>query len=406
MDNTTISLVELIAIAKKHLTLLGYAEGTKNQYALKWKHFLKYAEQKGHSDFSKELGKAFLKDYYGIKADMKFSASQVFKVRTITVLAEILEHKCFLRCHQKQGKEAPLQFHDVLKKYEKLQLEKKISKRTTQGKKNILIHFLNFLNEQGIADITTLTPQEVLSFLHTLEGYRHNTRSGIMFTLRNFLSFLHSEGYIKEPLNNLLPIIFTNKYERLPSYYSTEEIHAILCQVDRNTLIGRRDYLILILAVQLGMRAGDIRQLKFENIKWSLNKIEFVQQKTKNLLQLPVTEELKYALADYMKNSRPEVDDPHIFVRHKAPLQPFVESNTFYHVINKYMALAGTKVNNRKHGLHSMRHSAASNLLQNNTPYPVITGILGHENSTTTKLYLRIDIQQLRTVALEVPNEK
>jgi site-specific recombinase XerD len=53
-----------------------------------------------------------------------------------------------------------------------------------------------------------------------------------------------------------------------------------------------------------------------------------------------------------------------------------------------------------------MRHSVASNLLQNNTPYPVITGILGHENASTIKLYLRIDIHQLRTVALEVPNEK
>lgn len=209
-----------------------------------------------------------------------------------------------------------------------------------------------------------------------------------------------------EPLNDLFPVIFSNKFERVPSYYSTDEVHTILCQVDRNTEFGRRDYLILLLAVQLGMRAGDIRQLKFNNIKWSRNTVEFVQQKTNNPLQLPVTEEFKYALADYMKNSRPKVDDPHIFVRHRAPFQPFVESNTFYHVINKYMALAGTKLNGRKHGLHSMRHSTASNLLQNHTPYPVITGILGHANTSTTKLYLRIDIQQLRTVALEVPDEK
>jgi integrase/recombinase XerD len=185
-----------------------------------------------------------------------------------------------------------------------------------------------------------------------------------------------------------------------------EEIHEILCQVDRNTGLGRRDYLILVLAVQLGMRAGDIRQLKFENIKWSRNTIEFVQQKTGNFLQLPLTEEIKYALADYMKNSRPSVNDPHIFLRYRAPFEPFVESNVFYNVINKYMALTDIKVNNRKHGLHSMRHSTASNLLHNNIPYPVITGILGHENTSTTRLYLRIDIQQLRTVALEVPNER
>ncbi|MBU0945833.1 MAG: tyrosine-type recombinase/integrase [Proteobacteria bacterium] len=214
-------------------------------------------------------------------------------------------------------------------------------------------------------------------------------------------------------MNDLFPVIFSYKFENLPSYYSTDEVRAILCQVDRNTKIGRRDYLILLLAVQFGMRAGDIRQLKFEHIKWSRNTVEFVQQKTKNSLQLPVTEELKYAVADYMKNSRPEEDDPHIFVRHRAPFQPFVESHTFYHVINKYMAQAGIELHGRKHGLHSMRHSTASNLLQNHTPllqnhtpYPVITGILGHLNTGTTKLYLRIDIQQLRTVALEVSDEK
>ncbi len=66
----------------------------------------------------------------------------------------------------------------------------------------------------------------------------------------------------------------------------------------------------------------------------------------------------------------------------------------FYAVINKYMELVGINVNNRKHGIHSMRHSAASNLLQNHTPYHVISGILGHENASTTKLYLRIDINQ------------
>ncbi len=406
MENTAISLTELICKARKHLILLGYAKETRNHYYLKWKHFLKYADQKGQNYFSIKLGNAFLDDYYGITHGKKLSGSQVFKVRAIKVLADMLETNCFVRCHQKQGNQASPQFRDVLKEYEKLQLKGKKSKRTIQGKKIILVRFLNFLDEQRLKDVASLTSHEVLSYLNTLEEYRPASRSGIMFVLRDFLLFLYSEGYIKNPLNNLFPVIFTNKFERLPSYYSMEEIHKILCQIDRDTVIGRRDYLILILSVQFGMRAGDIRQLKFKNIKWSRNTVELVQQKTKRSLQLPLTEELKCALADYMKNSRPDANDPHIFIRCRAPFQPFTESNAFHYVISKYMKLAGTNIKNKKHGLHSMRHSTASNLLQNRTPYPVITGILGHENSSTTKLYLRIDIQQLRTVALEVPNEK
>ncbi len=406
MDHKTILLTKLIDRAKKQLDLLGYAESTKNRYVGKWKHFLVYAEQKGQPHFSKELGDAFLEDCYGIKAGVRLSASQVFKVRTVDVLDEMMKHSCFPRCRQKPGKQVTTQFHGILEKYKNLQFEKEISEKTVCGKEIILVRFLNYLDGQRIADIKSLTSHHVLSYLHTLKEYRHSTSSGIMFILRDFLLFLYSEGYVLEPLNDLFPVIFTNKHERLPSYYSADEIHAILCQVDRDTEFGRRDYLILLSAVQFGLRAGDIRQLKLENIKWSRSTVELVQQKTNKHLQLPLTEEFKYALADYMKNSRPQVDDPHIFVRHRAPFKPFAVNNSFYHVINKYMAMAGIKLNNRKHGLHSMRHSIASCLLRNRTPYPVIAGILGHKSTSTTKLYLRIDIQQLRTVALEVPDEK
>jgi integrase/recombinase XerD len=364
MDHTTISITELIGNVKRQLKVLGYAEATINQYSLKWNHFSMYAEQKGTINFSEELGNAFLADYFGIKAGINLSASQVFKARTVAILGEFWEHGCFLRCHHKRGKQAPPQFRNILKKYESLQFEEeKISKRTINGKKIILVRFLTFLDKQGLNDISGLTALGVLAYLQTLEKYRSNSRSGILFTLRNFLLFLHSDRDIKEPLHELFPVIFSNKFERLPSYYSTDEVRKILYQVDRNTEYGRRDYLILLLAVQLGMRAGDIRQLKFEDIKWSRITIEFVQQKTNKSLQLPLTEELKYALADYMKNSRPKVDDPHIFIRHRAPFQPFTLENTFYQVLNKYMDMAGTQLNGRKHGLHSMRHYVESRIM-------------------------------------------
>lgn len=359
MDNTTISLTELIGNAKRELGLFDYAKSTQQHYALIWNHFEVYAGQKGQTCFSKELGNEFLNDSYRIKEGIKLSSSQVFKIRAITILEEIRELNCFRRCHQKAGKHIPSQFDNIMKKYDKLQQENNLSKRTICGKKIILVRFLRYLDNQGLSDITSLTSHEVLSYLPTLENYGSNSRSGIMFTLRKFLSFLYSEGYSKEPLHDLFPVIFSHKFERLPSYYSPGEVQRILCQIDRNTEFGRRDYLVLLLAVQLGMRAGDIRQLKLNNIKLSKNTIELVQQKTNNPLQLPATKEFKYALADYMKNSRPKVDDPHIFVRHRAPFQPFVETNTFYHITNKYMLLAGIKLRGRKHGLHSMRHSTA-----------------------------------------------
>jgi len=52
-----------------------------------------------------------------------------------------------------------------------------------------------------------------------------------------------------------------------------------------------------------------------------------------------------------------------------------------------------------------MRHSLASNMLHNNTPMHVIKEVLGHSNINTTRMYLNIDVDALRELALEVPYE-
>lgn len=405
MSDTT-NLKELIHQSIQHLNELNYSEGTKYQYKLVWKHLQEYARNRNHKSFSLKLGEAFLSDHYGIEPDTKLSTSQVFKVRCIKVLEEYRQHNLFQKCHQRAGRQVPTQFKNAFEGYIQLQKELQLSNRTIQGKKIPLISFLSYLDQNNLNDLNKLLPDDVMTYLGTLNKYASSTRSSVLFTLRDFLTFLFSKQFTETPLNQLFPVIFTNKFERIPSYYSIEEIQKILKQVDRNTEIGRRDYIVLLLAVELGMRAGDIRNLKFENIKWHIDTIEFIQEKTNNPIRLPLIENLKYGLIDYIKNSRPNSNNLHIFIRHRAPFTPFVKGNVFWSIINKYIDAAGITINHRKHGLHSMRHSMASNLLQNNTPYPVITGVLGHENSNTTKSYLRIDIEQLRTVALEVPYER
>ena len=146
MDHTTISLIELVSNAKMQLDLLGYAEGTKRRYALMWDHFLLFAERNDHTHFSKELGRLFLENYCGIASGKKLSLSQVFKVRTIIVLGEMLELNCFRKCHHRVGQQPPPQFLDVLSEYEKRQQEKKLSKRTICWKKISLVRFLNYLD--------------------------------------------------------------------------------------------------------------------------------------------------------------------------------------------------------------------------------------------------------------------
>lgn len=145
--------------------------------------------------------------------------------------------------------------------------------------------------------------------------------------------------------------------------------------------------------------------MKYENIKWEKNCIELVQFKTKQPLTLPLFEDVGNAVIDYLRNGRPESPVPNIFIRHRVPYSAFNENNRLHHMLNTYIYKAGIVVTPEKsHGMHTLRHSLATELLKKEVPLPVISEILGHQRVETTANYLRVDTEQLRncTLSMEV----
>jgi len=406
MQNQNITLTELITRATENLYTLNYSKGTISQYQNTWNLLKKYARGKGVSTFSLEMGMQFLSDHYNIGQNTKLPHFHISLVRRIKVLAEFKSNCRFLLCHQKNTKQMPTQFAEIFKAYQQLQDDLQFAQKTVESKSFRVTNFLIYLNKKGISSFSKLSITHIYDYVKSLRDYSSATKSGILFTLRDFLNFLYRKDLIAKEISNVFPIIISNKFERIPSFYLKTEISKLLGCVDRQTTVGKRDYIVFLLAIQLGMRAGDIRQLKINNIKWDIGQIEYIQEKTKNLMCLPLLDNIKYALLDYLKNSRPQSLHPNILVRQRAPFIPFTKKNSFYGIINKYINKANIATAGKKHGLHSMRYSLASNLLSENIPIHVITGVLGHKNSDTTNLYLRIDTGQLRSVALEVPNER
>ena len=121
-------------------------------------------------------------------------------------------------------------------------------------------------------------------------------------------------------------------------------------------------------------------------------------------VRLPLPEEVLLAVGDYLRNERPKNDDAHVFLHHRAPHGPFEDSFiSFYHVTTAAYARTGVDTAGKHHGMHSLRHSAATNMLAEEVPYPVISGVLGHANADTTRRYMAIDTAALRPLCLEVP---
>ena len=159
----------------------------------------------------------------------------------------------------------------------------------------------------------------------------------------------------------------------------------------------------MLFAAVLGMRVGDIRSLRTSDVDWRLKTVSFVQGKTKVPQVLPMPDEVWLALADYIKNERPDIGCDRLFATSFAPYRPIDSQESFHRSVTRAFADAGVDVTGKRHGMHSLRHSAATNMLAEGTPYPTISAVLGHSSTNVTRRYLSIDVESLRCLALEVP---
>jgi integrase len=142
--------------------------------------------------------------------------------------------------------------------------------------------------------------------------------------------------------------------------------------------------------------------LTLDNLNWEAATIEITQSKTHAPLCLPLTEEVGEALIDYLKSGRPQTDHREVFLKLNPPFAPFSENTHLYHIVKYWKQLAGIQFPTQQHhGLHSLRHTLATQLLQAETPFHVISEILGHATMKSTLIYAKADVETLRSAALD-----
>jgi len=396
-------LDEQITRLVEFLLFTGYAPRTVKHYSCYWNRFRAYANKQGCESFSTMLGNSFLQDEYGVKDIEHPAQKEKESVRAIKMLKTFLASGKIAE-YQKRCTDIPMQFDDIYSRYIKHLHSLGQKPESTKTKQSRIRLFLNFVSNEKIECIEALTKSSLLHFMaHLKSKYSSVGRGNILYTVKDFLKFCASENFIDGSVPLMIKGIFTNPNETLPSVYSIDEIKVILQSVDRNTSEGKRDYAILLLATILGLRSSDIINLQLNDIKWSSGTIEFIQKKTGLFTQLPLPENLKHALADYIENGRQAAEYGNLFLRARAPITPYNGTVTIYNTVSKYIKVSGILIGQRNRGPHSLRHSMASGMLENKTSLPVIASALGHSSTKNTGRYIRIDIELLRSVALEVP---
>ena len=281
-----------------------------------------------------------------------------------------------------------------------------LSPDTISDDRVYLGRFQKYLDAVGRTDLSELSQADILGFIKVLSFSTKATIHCTLCCLRGFLRYLASERVLSVDWSYLVPKDSYKKEAKLPTTYTKEEIERMLAAVDRGNPKGKRDYAMLLLACRLGLRASDICGLTFENLLWQENLIVLMQEKTKRRIELPLLAEVGNAVIDYLKYGRPVSQLPNVFL-HVGNGYRRLQEPTLHSIVCFYLQRAEVaNVEKKKHGPHALRHSLAGFLLQKKTPLPVISEVLGHSSTETTKTYLRIDMEHLRSCALEVPPVK
>jgi len=221
--------------------------------------------------------------------------------------------------------------------------------------------------------------------------------------LRSFLRFLYLSGRVSNDLSSLIFSPRRYKFRTLARVLGWGEIRRILDSVDRSTRSGRQHYVILMLLATYGLRAGEVAHLKLKDIDWRKETFRITSGKSGKELWLPLLPEVGKAIVDYLKHGRPISKDSHLLLLTRAPWSP-LNRNNIASVVKRHIKLSG--LNPPRWGPHLFRHSFATHLLRKGVPLKQIGDMLGHRDPDSTHLYTKTAIEQLREVALEIPEVK
>ncbi|MGB4590350.1 MAG: site-specific integrase, partial [Clostridiaceae bacterium] len=352
-------------------------------------------------------GRAYLSEKYNCTIDYyqeAFPKKLKQPIRCIRLLGDFQLHGVIIRrIIKKKAYLKPPQFADVLAAYEKECCDHEYSSRGMRTRLQRLFFFIDYLDLRGLQDMNDITPELISDYVKTICPHHEKSINSILTTLRVFLRFLFLNSYIDADLTLAVPKQCRYYYPQVPSTWNQMDVRRMLEAIDRGNPLGKRDFAILLLVAKLGIRAGDIKSMKLSDIDWRSMKITIKQNKTGGLATFPILNDIGWALIDYLKNGRPAAcSTPYLFVRLHAPYQAFAKDANLHNIITKYTRAAGISVpKGNRHGLHSLRHTLASTLLEQGTPLPVISEILGHLDPKSTAVYLRTDMKGLRECALD-----
>jgi len=397
----TLSL--LVSGLDAELQRLGYKDSTLFWYRGCWRRMQRFFDARGVEEFSLGVAMAWVDEACGFFDKERagtLKQTDVYLFRVAQMLEDYAVHGAVLRRYSRSvskldgpGAEAIVRFQAWLRSVGR-------PASTVRTYATLAGEFVAFVGTRG--GLARCDARAVEAFVATLTGYQVKTVEQKLCAVRSFIRFATADGLLDAAVLDAVPAVRSSKQARVPSVWDPGHVARILDAIDRSNPCGKRDYAIILMVTRLGLRSIDIKRLEFADFDWPGNGLFVVQAKTGRRVQLPLLKELGWAVIDYLRHGRPVCDCPQIFLRHLAPIGPFSDQDHLHQILVKHARVAHVPVSDkRRHGMHSLRHTLATKLMEDGTPVEQIADILGHQSVRSTGVYLKSSLGLLAKCALD-----
>ena len=181
----------------------------------------------------------------------------------------------------------------------------------------------------------------------------------VVVAMRAFLRFLSATGQCSPGMQYSIPGFASWQLSTVPRFLVAEDVERVIasCSADAT---GLRDKAVILLLARLGLRAGEVAQLRLADIDWDRGQLT-VSGKGRRQERLPLPQEVGAALLRYLRGSRQPLQTPEVFTSVVAPLRPLTRA-AVTHIVRAALRRTGIKA--PINGAHVLRHSAAATMLR------------------------------------------
>lgn len=273
-----------------------------------------------------------------------------------------------------------------------------LSEATCRSGRWQITRFLDYLEQRGVA-LSDVAATDVDAFFeHMAQCWSRSSLHTSARKLRAWLRYCETRGWIRAGIAGalLLPRIY--RQEGLPLGPTWAVVGDMLAGTTGDDSASLRDHAIILLLSVYGLRSGEVRRLRLDDIEWAHDQIRFVRSKSGRKEAAPLEPRVGNAIARYLRDGRPRTDSRIVFLTVRAPHRP-LSGGGLYHVVERHISKSG--VPKRGRGPHGLRHACARHLVESGRSFKEVGDHLGHRSPDATRVYAKVDLPSLRRVAFD-----